>query len=109
MAKPSEIEVLTRVLEELDDIEPPKVLRARRREQWVNGAAFAALIVMLMFAAGPLGWPGVIVALITFMLGIFVAVHAFRNVRSREWEVISRFLDRDRIERRIAHLRDLPD
>lgn len=109
MARPNEIDVLTRMLRELDDVEPPRVLRARRREQVANGVAFAALLVMLPFAAGPLGWPGVLVAVITFLLGILVAVHAFRNVRSREWEVISRYLDRDRIERRIAHLRDLPE
>lgn len=102
----NEVAVLQRLLMEIDDSGAEQRQRRNRVEAIAN-RVFAGIIVLAIAGTGliDLVWHDILLFLGAFALGFSVAWDAVRYSHSRNMDIVEKYLDRSRIERRLQMLK----
>lgn len=105
MPASNEKEVLERLLTEMDGSGAARRERRLRVENMVNRIC-VAIIVLATVSSGlvELVWHDLLPLIGAFAVGFSMAWDAARNAQSRNLEIVEKYLDRGRIERRLHSL-----
>lgn len=99
-----EISILKGLLKAMDGPQRPDA--RRRRPMWAGmWLATAAMFFVVFRSNAEFQWPHVLLALGCFALGLFFAYDFCRSMLLRQWPVVAPYIDRERIQRRLAELR----
>ena len=67
--------------------------------------ATAGLFLVVFRYGGALQWPHYLFAVGSFVLGVGFAYDFYKSMFHQQWPVMSRYVDREQVERRLSELR----